>query len=64
MHLGGFSFILQDYYVAEWADNLVFHVRVSDLRPWWARIVSRNSQPAMESRRQRLTRKAGDWLLA
>lgn len=42
MHLGGFSFILQDYYVAEWADNLVFHVRVSDLRPWWARIVSRN----------------------
>src|ERR1700734_2446727 len=42
IHLGAFSFILQDYYVAEWANNLVFHVGVSDLRPWWERIVSRN----------------------
>lgn len=30
MQLGVFSFILQAYYVREWADNFVVHVTVSD----------------------------------
>jgi hypothetical protein len=42
MRLGGFSFILQDYYVAQWADNFVFHMRVTDVHRWWDRMVSLN----------------------
>ena len=42
MHLGVFSFILQDYYVEPWANNFVFHVRVSDVNLWWNRIVALN----------------------
>jgi hypothetical protein len=38
MSLGAFSFILQDYYVREWADNVVMHIRVSDVALWWNRI--------------------------
>lgn len=40
MHLGEYSFILQDYYVEQWANNLVFHMRVSDVKLWWSRIIS------------------------
>jgi hypothetical protein len=40
MQLGVFSFILQDYYVREWADNFVVHVTVSDAGAWWDHIVS------------------------
>lgn len=40
MHLGEYSFILQDYYVEEWANNMVFHMRVSDVNLWWNPIVS------------------------
>jgi hypothetical protein len=40
MQLGGFSFILQAYYVREWADNFVVHVTVSDVGLWWDHIVS------------------------
>ena len=40
MQLGVFSFILQDYYVREWADNFVVHVTVSDVGAWWNHIVS------------------------
>jgi hypothetical protein len=40
MRLGVFSFILQDYYVREWADNFVVHVTVSDIGAWWNHIVS------------------------
>jgi uncharacterized glyoxalase superfamily protein PhnB len=35
MQLSIFSFILQDYYVQQWADNLVFHMTVSDVSRWW-----------------------------
>jgi uncharacterized glyoxalase superfamily protein PhnB len=38
MSLGSCSFILQDYYQREWAENSVLHLYVSDLAPWWARI--------------------------
>jgi hypothetical protein len=40
MRLGVFSFILQDYYVREWADNFVVHLAVSDVSLWWDHIVS------------------------
>jgi hypothetical protein len=40
MQLGAFSFILQDYYVREWADNFVVHVTVSDVGLWWDHIGS------------------------
>jgi hypothetical protein len=40
MQLGAFSFILQDYYVCEWANNFVVHVTVSDVGLWWDHIVS------------------------
>jgi len=39
MQLGMFSFILQDYYVREWADNFVVHLTVSDVGLWWDHIV-------------------------
>ena len=38
MFLGTFSFILQDYYVEQWANNFVMHMRVSDLGMWWDHI--------------------------
>jgi hypothetical protein len=40
MQLGVFSFILQAYYVREWADNFVVHLTVSDVGVWWDHIVS------------------------
>ncbi|MDE2166261.1 MAG: glyoxalase [Alphaproteobacteria bacterium] len=40
MSLGACSFVLQNYYVRDWADNFVIHLYVSDLRPWWDRIVA------------------------
>lgn len=39
MSLGAFSIILQDYYVEQWANNFVMHLRVSDVAAWWKRIV-------------------------
>ena len=38
MHFGVYSFILQDYYVEQWADNFVMHVSVADLDHWWKHI--------------------------
>jgi len=38
MHFGAYSFILQDYYVEEWANNFVMHVSVTDLDHWWKHI--------------------------
>lgn len=40
MHLGSCSFILEGYYVRQWADNFVMHLRVSDLSLWWGHIVA------------------------
>jgi hypothetical protein len=40
MSLGRYSFILQNYYVPEWADNVVMHVHVSNVAMWWDRIVA------------------------
>ena len=38
MQLGAFSFILQAYYVQQWAGNFVMHMRVSDVKRWWEHI--------------------------
>jgi hypothetical protein len=40
MRLGAYAFILQNYYVQEWADNFVMHMFVSDLSLWWNHIVA------------------------
>jgi hypothetical protein len=38
LHLGGYSFLLQDYYVAAWADNFMMHMLVDDVSAWWRHI--------------------------
>jgi hypothetical protein len=40
MTLGTCTFLLQNYYVQQWADNFVIHLFVSDLRQWWDHIVA------------------------
>ena len=40
MTLGTCSFLLQNYYVQQWADNFVIHLFVSDLRGWWEHTVA------------------------
>ena len=40
MHLGAYSFILQDYYVQQWAENFVMHMSVSDVNLWWENILA------------------------
>lgn len=40
MSMGRFSFILQNYWVKDWAENFVIHVRASDVSVWWERINS------------------------
>ena len=40
MHLGAYSFMLQNYYVQQWADNFVIHMRVSAVNVWWNHIVT------------------------
>jgi hypothetical protein len=38
IHLGSFAFLLQDYYVKDWANNFMMHLLVQDLDAWWGRI--------------------------
>jgi hypothetical protein len=35
LSLGAHAFLLQGYYVKEWADNTVMHVLVNDVDHWW-----------------------------
>jgi hypothetical protein len=42
MHLGSYSFLLQDFYVEEWANNFVLHMFVDDLDAWWEHVSSLN----------------------
>jgi uncharacterized glyoxalase superfamily protein PhnB len=37
---GAFSFLLQDFYVKEFAENLMMHLLVEDLDGWWQHIAS------------------------
>ena len=36
--LGGFGFLLQDYWVQDWAGNFMMHLLVEDVVSWWERI--------------------------
>jgi hypothetical protein len=47
MSFGTCTFLLQGYYVKEWADNMVIHLFVSDLDAWWKHIDASTSQAAM-----------------
>ena len=60
MRLGTFAFILQDYYVREWADNFVMHMAVSDVNLWWDHIVSLDL-PARYGVKSRRARRLEDW---
>jgi hypothetical protein len=40
MRIGVFRFLLQDYYVKDWADNFAIHLLVSDVDAWWDHIAS------------------------
>ena len=42
MSVGDHSFLLQDYYVQDWAGNFVMHMLVSDVDRWWERITALN----------------------
>ena len=36
--LGGFGFLLQDYWVEDWAGNFMMQLLVEDVDGWWERI--------------------------
>jgi hypothetical protein len=40
LSLGSHAFLLQGYYVKEWAENTVMHVLVEDVDAWWRHIDS------------------------
>ncbi len=40
MSLGTHAFLLQGYYVKEWADNMMMHVLVNNVQAWWQHIHS------------------------
>ena len=40
LHCGSCSFLLQDFYVAAFADNLMMHLLVEDVDAWWAHVQS------------------------
>jgi len=42
MHLASHSFLLQDFYVEQWAENFVMHMLVDDLDAWWEHLTSLN----------------------
>ena len=40
LSLGTYAFLLQGYYVKEWAENTMMHILVNDVRAWWQHIDS------------------------
>ena len=40
LSLGTHAFLLQGYYVKEWAENTVMHVLVSEVDTWWRHLNS------------------------
>lgn len=40
LSLGQHAFLLQGYYVKEWAENMMMHVLVDDVGRWWRHIDS------------------------
>ena len=40
IRVGAHAFLLQNYFVAEWAGNSVMHMTVGDLDGWWRHIAA------------------------
>lgn len=40
LSLGPHAFLLQDFYVKDWAENSMMHVLVEDVQTWWQHIES------------------------
>lgn len=40
-HAGASSFLLQRFYVKEYADNFMMHLLVEDVQSWWSHVDSR-----------------------
>jgi hypothetical protein len=40
LRLGPHAFLLQDYFVQQWAENFVMHMMVDDVDAWWGYIAS------------------------
>lgn len=40
MELGGYRFMLQDYYVKDWAENFMLTIVVTDAAAWFERVSS------------------------
>jgi hypothetical protein len=38
LSLGPHAFLLQGYYVKEWAENTMMHVLVNDVQAWWRHV--------------------------
>ena len=38
--IGAFQFLLQDFFVQEWADNFMMHMLVNNLDQWWESIAA------------------------
>jgi uncharacterized glyoxalase superfamily protein PhnB len=38
--IGGFRFLLQNYFVTDWAANFMMHLMVDDADAWWSHIDS------------------------
>ncbi len=39
MELGGYRFMLQDYYVQQWAENFMLTIVVADAKAWYERVI-------------------------
>ena len=42
LEIGRFSFFLQNYYVKEWAGNMMMDLRVADVDEYWSYLLSLN----------------------
>ena len=42
LHVDGCSFLLQKFYLKEHAENFMMHILVSDVQPWWDRVVAQD----------------------
>lgn len=38
LQVGGYRFLLQNYYVADWAGNFMMQLLCDDVSPWWEKV--------------------------
>jgi len=51
--VGSFAFLLQDYFVQDWADNFMMHLLVSNVDQWWESIAKLDLQSRYKVRAPR-----------